>query len=338
MKSTGYFRHTSGLRHEMGEGHPECPERLTAIDIALRASSVWPCLREVVVPYLDENGQDLTHRPMPHSFMVALQRAHSAAYLAQLQHFSATLQQPDSDDASRLSEPAYIQIDPDTRINRHSWHVAQHATMTVLAAVDAVLGRKLQNAFCAVRPPGHHACRSRAMGFCLINHVAVAALHALVHHGLSRVAIVDFDVHHGNGTEDILAGDDRVLMVGLYQQHLYPYRDATPAAPNMCSHPLPAGSDGEVLRSIVCSDWLPRLQAFAPDLILMSAGFDAHRLDPLAHMALVEEDYAWMTCQLQKVAVQHAQGRMVSCLEGGYHLPALASSVLAHVQALSSKE
>jgi len=204
-----------------------------------------------------------------------------------------------------------------------------------LAATDAVIDGQVANAFCAVRPPGHHATRGQAMGFCFFNNVAVAARHALDTRGLDRVAIIDFDVHHGNGTEDIIAGDERVLMASIFQHPLYPYSGATPLGTNMVNVPIAPYSRGDVVRAAVRDMWLPRLEAFKPQMIFISAGFDAHREDELGQLGLVEADYAWITQQLVDVAARHAQGRIVSCLEGGYNLGALARSVAAHLRVLA---
>jgi acetoin utilization deacetylase AcuC-like enzyme len=213
---------------------------------------------------------------------------------------------------------------------------ALHAAGAAVAATDDVIGGRAVRAFCAVRPPGHHATRDEAMGFCFFNNVAVAARHALDVHGLARVAIVDFDVHHGNGTEDIIAGDERVLMVSFFQHPLYPYSGAVPKGTNMVNVPLPPYTRGPAMREAVERQWLPALEAFRPQMIFVSAGFDAHREDDLGQMGLVEADYEWLTRQLVAVAERHAAGRIVSCLEGGYNLGALARSVAAHLRVLTA--
>jgi acetoin utilization deacetylase AcuC-like enzyme len=220
-------------------------------------------------------------------------------------------------------------------MNRHTWEAALRAAGAALAATDAVVAGELENAFCAVRPPGHHACHDHAMGFCFFNNVAVAARHALERHGLQRVAIVDFDVHHGNGTEDILAGDERVLMVSFFQHPFYPYSGDGPHAANMLNLPVPAYTRGMEVRELIAQAWIPRLDAFKPEMIFISAGFDAHREDDLGQMGLVEADYAWITDQVRQVAKRHAKGRIVSCLEGGYNLDALGRSVEAHLRVLA---
>jgi acetoin utilization deacetylase AcuC-like enzyme len=202
-------------------------------------------------------------------------------------------------------------------------------------ATDLVMRGEVQNAFCAIRPPGHHAERAKAMGFCFFNNIAVAARHALEAWGLSRVAIIDFDVHHGNGTEEIFAGDSRVLMAGIFQHPFYPYCGAENPAPNMCNVPMPAGTRGEEFRQVVYDIWLPRLREFKPEMIFISAGFDAHYEDDMASMGLVESDYAWVTEQIKQVAGEFSNGRIVSLLEGGYVLSALARSVTTHIKVLA---
>ncbi|MGE5666900.1 MAG: histone deacetylase family protein [Betaproteobacteria bacterium] len=305
MTTTAYITHPSCMDHEMGSGHPECPERLTAIGDQLIASG------------LDAH---VIHHEAPAATDEQLGRVHTRAYIG------AILQ--------AVPERGLNYLDPDTALNPHSLVAARHAAGAVVKAVDMVCTGAAQNAFCAVRPPGHHAERARAMGFCVFNSVAVGAAHALAAHGLSRVAIVDFDVHHGNGTEDIFAGDPRVLMVSTFQYPLYPYSGVDNPAANMVNVPLPAGSGGDALRDAVLDRWLPALDAHRPELILISAGFDAHREDPLAGLAFTERDYAWVTRELMKVASRHAQGRIVSSLEGGYALSALGRSAVAHMREL----
>jgi acetoin utilization deacetylase AcuC-like enzyme len=202
-------------------------------------------------------------------------------------------------------------------------------------ATDLVLQGKAKAAFCAVRPPGHHACRARPMGFCIFNNVAVAARHALQAHGLERVAIVDFDVHHGNGTEDIFEGDPQVLMVSTFQHPFYPYSGTEDPAANMVNIPLPAGAGSREFRQAVRSHWVPALDRFAPQLVLFSAGFDAHAEDDMAMLRLVDGDYAWVTGEVKEVAERHAGGRMVSMLEGGYALSALGRSAVQHLRVLA---
>lgn len=302
---TGYYTHPEFLLHEMGHFHPECPERLTAIE-----------------DHLISHGMDglLDRRDAPAATREQIGRVHLPSYIDSLQAVSPAT--------------GYHPIDPDTSMNPHTLAAATHAAGAAVAATDAVIAGELENAFCCVRPPGHHAEPDRAMGFCFYNNVAIAARHALEAHGLERVAIVDFDVHHGNGTEAAFRGDERVLMCSIFQHPFYPYSGTEHVAPNMANIPLPAYTNGLAVREVVETIWLPRLDAFRPQMIFISAGFDAHREDDLGQMGLVEQDYAWITTQLMAVARQHAQRRIVSCLEGGYNLSALGRSVLAHLKVL----
>jgi acetoin utilization deacetylase AcuC-like enzyme len=226
-------------------------------------------------------------------------------------------------------------IDPDTIACPGTLAAALRAAGAAVAATDDVIAGRAETAFCAVRPPGHHATRDETMGFCFFNNVAIAARHALDVHGLKRVAIIDFDVHHGNGTEDIIAGDERVLMCSFFQHPLYPYSGAVPKGTNMVNVPVAPYTRGPAVRETIQAMWLPELERFKPQMIFISAGFDAHREDDLGQMGLVEADYEWITQQMVAVARKHAQGRIVSCLEGGYNLSALARSVAAHLRVLA---
>ncbi|MGQ0709097.1 MAG: histone deacetylase family protein [Rhodoferax sp.] len=315
MTTTGYFSHPDCRKHEMGPGHPECPQRLDAIDDALLSSGV---------------GDALVRREVPLAAHADLELAHTRMHVASIRGLTDVLLED-----IKAGGPRYSPIDPDTSINEHTWTAALRAAGAALSATDAVLAGELENAFCAIRPPGHHACRDRAMGFCFFNNVAIAARYALERHGLQRVAIVDFDVHHGNGTEDIVAGDQRILMVGFYQHPFYPPGGALSTASNLLNIPVPAYTKGEAVRALVQDHWLPRLEAYRPEMVFISAGFDAHRDDDMGQMGLVEADYAWITQQVKDVARRHAQGRIVSCLEGGYDMGALARSVLAHLRVLA---
>ena len=315
MQKTGYYSHPIFRRHEMGEGHPECPERLDAINDWLLATGVLDALHQYQAPAAPITDVELAHGRM---------------HIASIRGLTEGLREE-----MDAGGPTHAQIDPDTSLNVHTWEAALCAAGAALAATDAVMAGELENAFCAVRPPGHHACRDKAMGFCFFNNVAIAARYALERHGLQRVAIIDFDVHHGNGTEDIVAGDPRILMASFFQHPFYPYAGAQSDAPNLVNVPLPAYSKGDAVRAVVQDHWLPRLEAFAPEMVFISAGFDAHREDEMGQMGLVEADYAWMTVQIKAVAQRHAQGRIVSCLEGGYHLDALARSVAAHLRVLA---
>jgi acetoin utilization deacetylase AcuC-like enzyme len=315
VNKTGYFTHPECRKHEMGPGHPECPERLDAIADRLLVTGVRDAL-------------DL--REAPAAPLADIELAHDRMYVASLRGLSDGLKEE-----ILAGGPAYAQVDPDTAMNEHTWDAALHAVGAVLAATDAVVAGELENAFCAIRPPGHHACRSKAMGFCFFNNVAIGAKYALERHGLKRVAIVDFDVHHGNGTEDILSGDDRVLMVGFFQHPFYPYTGTEFPADNMVNVPVPAYTRGMAIRELIDIVWLPRLDAFKPEMIFMSAGFDAHREDDMGQLGLTEQDYAWITWRIKEMARRHARGRIVSCLEGGYNLNALARSVEAHLRVLA---
>jgi acetoin utilization deacetylase AcuC-like enzyme len=226
-------------------------------------------------------------------------------------------------------------FDPDTSANAGTLRAALRSAGAAVAATDAVISGRADNAFCAVRPPGHHATRDQTMGFCFFNNVAVAARHALDVHGLERVAIIDFDVHHGNGTEDIIANDERVLMASFFQQALYPFSGGVPLGTNMVNLPVPAYTRGAAIRELIEMMWIPRLDEFAPQMFFVSAGFDAHREDDLGQLGLVEADYEWITRRIKELADKHSHGRIVSCLEGGYNLGALARSVAAHLRVLA---
>ena len=300
-----YLTHPDFLLHEMGPHHPECPERLAVISDRL--------LLRGVSDYLDEIEAPAATREQ-------IGRAHDLRYFFELQACAPA--------------SGYVQVDPDTVMNPHTWQAALHAAGAVVRASELVVSGQYRRAFCAVRPPGHHAERDRAMGFCFFNNVAIGALHALDSLGLERVAIVDFDVHHGNGSEDILAGDERVLMVSTFQSQLYPFVGESPRAGNMCNVSLPAYSDGSALRRAVTESWLPALRSFRPQMLFVSAGFDAHREDDMSHLGWTDDDYAWMSAQIAGFADEHCSGRIVSTLEGGYELAVLARCVELHLRAL----
>ena len=315
MSKTGYFSHRDCRKHEMGPGHPECPERLDAIEDRLLVTGLDHAIIRLEAPLASLDEVEL---------------AHSRTHVAALRGMSANLR-----DEQAAGGPRYAMIDPDTAMNIDSWNAILRGAGAALAATDAVIAGELENAFCAIRPPGHHAGRDQAMGFCFINNVATAAKYAVERHGLQRVAIVDFDVHHGNGTEDIVAGDGRILMVSFYQHPFYPHGGSRSDADNLVNVPVPAYTKGMVVRELIETLWLPRLEAHKPELIFISAGFDAHREDDLAQLGLVEADYAWITERMMEVARRHAKGRIVSCLEGGYNLSALGRSVEAHLRVLA---
>jgi len=306
--SVAYITHPFSTRHEMGAHHPECPDRVRVIEDHLRGHGLLDFMREVSA---DAAPPD------------TILRAHASHLLAELERTSPI--------------QGYAGIDGDTTMNPFTLDAALHAAGAAVRAVDLVCGGESSRAFCNVRPPGHHAERDRAMGFCFLNNAAIAVLHALHGHGLQRVALIDFDVHHGNGSEDILARDcdaGHVLMVSTFQHHLYPGSGEVPLADNMVNVPLAAYSRGDAMRAAVTERWLPALKAFRPELLVISAGFDAHRDDDLAMLGWVEADYRWITQQLVAVADEFCQGRIVSTLEGGYDLGALARSAGEHVKVL----
>jgi acetoin utilization deacetylase AcuC-like enzyme len=307
--TTAYITHPDCLRHEMGSGHPESPARLSAINEQMRTSGMLDELRCLEAPLADPDDLKRVHRP---------------AYVDQIFDNAPT--------------EGYAQLDPDTAMNPYSLSAARRAAGAGLLAVDEVMAGRSVNAFCAVRPCGHHATQGRSMGFCIFNNVGVAAAHAIEKKGLERVAIIDFDVHHGNGTEDMFSAPqwrDRVLMASFFQHPFYPYSGTANPAPNMINVPLAEGSSGAVAKQAVEAKWLPALESFKPQMVIISAGFDAHREDLLGGMALVEADYAWITRELMAVAARHSQQRVVSMLEGGYNLSALGRSAVAHVRALA---
>jgi acetoin utilization deacetylase AcuC-like enzyme len=303
--TTAYITHPACRLHDMGHGHPESPARLKAIEDQLIAAGIFPLLQRHEAPRVTREQ---------------LARVHSEAYI----------------DAIEATQPkeGLAMLDPDTWMNPHTWEAALRAAGALVLATDLVIQGKAENAFCNVRPPGHHATRHQAMGFCFFNNVAVGIAHALEHHGLERVAIFDFDVHHGNGTEDIFQDDPRVMLCSSFQHPYYPYCGADTVSDHIIPAPLPAYTDGVGYRKAVTEKFLPALDDFKPQMIFVSAGFDAHRDDGLASLQLVEDDYTWVTQQIKKVAADHASGRIVSTLEGGYELHALARSAEAHVRAL----
>ena len=315
MSKTGYFTHPDCRKHEMGPGHPECPGRLDAIEDRLLISGVGDALTRLEAPVASVEEMELAHGRM---HVAALRGLHDMLL-----------------EEVKAGGPRYSHVDPDTAMNASTWNAILRSAGAAMAATDAVMAGELENAFCAIRPPGHHACRDKAMGFCFVNNVALAAKYAVERHGLKRVAIADFDVHHGNGTEDIVADDRRILMVSIYQHPFYPYDGARPDTDNMVNVPVPAYTKGMDVRELIEMLWLPRLEAHKPEMIFISAGFDAHREDDMGQLGLVESDYAWITERLKDVARRHSKGRIVSCLEGGYNLSALARSVEAHLRVLA---
>lgn len=295
--------HPDCLRHNLGPGHPEQPGRITAIENALLQSGLWP---------------NLVHVQPDAASRAALARVHPQSHLDNL--INAT------------PRSGVNWLDPDTGLSPPSWDAALYAAGAGIRAVDDILAGTYRRAFCNIRPPGHHAGSARAMGFCLLNNVAIAVVHALAQPGVEKAAILDFDVHHGNGTEQIFNGDERVLLVSSFQHPLYPHTGTEPH-PGYVPIPLPAGTAGGSFRQAWRELGLPALESFKPDFVFISAGFDGHRDDPLAGLNLLEEDYAWLTSEICRIA-DLSQGRVVSMLEGGYDLDALGRSAVAHIRAL----
>jgi acetoin utilization deacetylase AcuC-like enzyme len=306
--TTAYITHADCLKHEMGAGHPESPDRLMAVNEHMKASGLLKQLRVLEAPLAERED---------------LKRVHRAAYVDLIFENAPTA--------------GYVQLDPDTSMNPHTLAAARRAAGAGVLAVDEVMSGRASNAFCAVRPCGHHATTGRPMGFCLFNNIGVAAAYAIEKQGLERVAIVDFDVHHGNGTEDLFSKpewQDSVLMVSFFQHPFYPGTGTQDPAPNMINVPFAAGSDGRAVRKAFADAWAPALEKFKPQMVFISAGFDAHREDTLGGLSLVESDYEFMTRELMAVAAKYSDSRIVSMLEGGYNLSALGRSAVAHVRSL----
>ncbi len=304
---TAYITHPDCLKHDMGGYHPECPQRLVAIQNQLQATGLLSQLQHYEAPLVTTEQ---------------LARVHTPDYIESI----------------RQTAPAagLVMLDADTAMNPFTWNAALRAAGAVVLATDLVLNEKVKNAFCAIRPPGHHAESNRAMGFCLFNNVAVGVAHAIQQYHLQQVAILDFDVHHGNGSEEIFRDNSQVMLCSTFQHPFYPYCGADSATERMINVPLPYGADGTVFRKAVTDIWLPALDKFKPEMIFVSAGFDAHRDDEMAQLQLIDEDYVWITQQIKAIANKYAHGRIVSVLEGGYELNALGRCVAAHISMLGS--
>lgn len=300
-----FISHPDCELHDTGAGHPESPARVRAVLDYLPTREIWHRLTQFEAPLADRE---------------LLYRVHNRGYV----------------DAVIAAEPeeGRVYLDPDTSMAPHSLNAALRAAGSVVRGVDLVMAGDVDQAFCCVRPCGHHAEVARPMGFCMFNNVAVGARYAREQYGLNRVAIVDFDVHHGNGTEDIFRDDPSVFFSSTFQHPFYPGSGADTVSDHIVNVPLPAGTGGEAFRDAFRERILPALNSFEPELLFISAGFDAHDDDPLAQLCLLEEDFAWATGKIREVAEAHAWGRIVSVLEGGYSLPALARSVEAHLQAM----
>ncbi|MDP6688192.1 MAG: histone deacetylase family protein [Alphaproteobacteria bacterium] len=300
------FEHPICLEHDMGAGHPERPDRLQAIQMALA----------------EPEFAALARREAPFADWAQIALVHPQGYIDQV--------------VAAAPAQGRVQLDPDTAMNPASLDAARRAAGAVCAAIDAVMAGEATNAFCAVRPPGHHAEPERSMGFCIFNSVAIGAQHARAAHGLKRVAVVDFDVHHGNGTQAAFWNDGDLFFGSTHQMPLYPGTGAAAetGAGNIHNFPLPPGAAGVAFRDALTDGLLPALDDFGPELLLVSAGFDAHVDDPLAQLRLETEDYAWVSRELLDLAARHCQSRLVSSLEGGYDLGALAMATAAHVRTL----
>ncbi|HYS09657.1 MAG TPA: histone deacetylase family protein [Myxococcales bacterium] len=305
--TVAFVTHPDCFLHEMGEDHPERPERLSAIEDRLISSRL-----DYVTSRYDA----------PLATREQLLRVHDPDYVDALERMTP---------ASGLR-----QIDPDTAMNPHTLRAALRAAGAAVLATDLVIAGKASAAFCSVRPPGHHAERARAMGFCFFNNVAVGAAHALAHHGLARVAVVDFDVHHGNGTEDMFRDDVRVLMVSTFEHPFYPGSGVEGRSERMVNVPLSAGAGSREFREAVEQEWIPALESFRPQMLFFSAGFDAHRDDGMAFLRFADADYPWVTARMREVAAKHAGGRIVSLLEGGYNLDVLGRCVAGHLGELAA--
>jgi len=302
-----FITHPDCARHRVAAHHPETADRLAAIEDRLIASGLHTVVQHFDAPLADR---------------AQLARVHDEDYIDTIEAGA-----PGSDEMVCLDEG-------DTVMTAHSLDAARRAAGAAVLGVDLVMENRAHAAFCCVRPPGHHAETSRAMGFCIFNNIAVGAAHALVHHGLERVAIVDFDVHHGNGTEQIFRDDSRILFCSTFQHPFYPFTGHEAETANLVDAPLPAGTGSEAFRGAIREHWLPALNQFRPQLLMISAGFDGHVEEEMAHFMLLDDDYAWITGQLSEIARRHADGRIVSCLEGGYALSALGRSAIAHIRTL----
>jgi len=295
--------HPDCLLHDMGDMHPEQPARVQVIAQALQFSNLASQIKNY--------SAELATREQ-------LKRVHDPDYIEQIFQVAP--------------KTGLIHLDPDTAMNPHSLTAALRAAGAAVQAVDLVMSGKFNLVFCNVRPPGHHATRGQAMGFCFFNNVAVGVAHALTEYKLKRIAIIDFDVHHGNGTEDIFQNDERVMLCSSFQYPFYPGSGADTISHHILNAPLPAGAGGKEFREVVEQQWLPKLETFQPELIFFSAGFDAHAQDVMANLQFHEEDYFWVSRVIRDLAQKYAQGRMISMLEGGYALDVLGKSVVAHLQ------
>jgi acetoin utilization deacetylase AcuC-like enzyme len=305
MTKTAFISHPDTLLHVMDGNHPESPARITAIKNAVLASKL-----------------KLQFYDAPAASKAQLMRVHTKDYVDEIFNIAP--------------KAGIVRLDGDTAMGPMSLSAALHASGAVILATDLVLSNKVNNAFCCIRPPGHHAGKSNSAGFCIFNHVAVGVGHAMTQYNIKRVAIIDFDVHHGDGTEDIFKDNPNVMLCSTFQHPFYPHRGADTRSKNMVNLPLPAKANGEDFKKVFEAEIRPALMAFKPELIYISAGFDAHKNDPLADLSLSTQDYVWITEFIKKIVNNCCAGRIISSLEGGYHLPSLAESALAHITSLNS--
>ena len=306
MLRTAFISHPDTLLHIMDGSHPESPARITAIKNAILASSL---------------KQKLSFYIAPEASKTQLKRVHTDAYIEHIFKIAPLA--------------GLVRLDADTAMGPMSLSAALHASGAVVLATDLVLTGKCDNAFCCVRPPGHHAGKANSAGFCIFNHVAVGVAHALSQKNIKRVVIFDIDVHHGDGTEDIFKDNPNVMLCSTFQHPFYPHSGANSRSNNMINVPVPAKSNGEDFKKVFNTTFKPAVDAFKPDIVFISAGFDAHKNDPLADCALTTQDYSWISHFIKKIAKDHCQNRLISSLEGGYHLPSLSESALAHVKSFN---
>jgi acetoin utilization deacetylase AcuC-like enzyme len=306
VAKTAFISHPDTLLHIMDGSHPESPARITAIKNAVLASSL---------------SEKLLFHDAPKAAKKALLRVHSREYVDYIFDISP--------------KAGLVRLDSDTAMGPMSLEATLHASGAVLHAVDLIMQKEADNAFCCIRPPGHHAGRANSAGFCIFNHVAVGVAYALEHYNLKRAAIIDFDVHHGDGTEDIFKDNPNVMLCSTFQHPFYPNRGAQTVSHHILNAPLAAKSGGETIKKVFEEKFKPALEQFKPDIVFISAGFDAHINDPLADLALTKDDYAWMTSFVKTIVTHCKHTRIISSLEGGYHLSSLAESACAHIKALN---
>jgi acetoin utilization deacetylase AcuC-like enzyme len=306
MTKTAFISHPDTLLHVMDGSHPESPARITAIKNAVMNS---------------ELKENLQFYEAPAATKSQLERVHTEDYVEHIHKISP--------------KAGLLRLDGDTSMGPMSLSAALHASGALILATDLVMAGKADNAFCCVRPPGHHAGRANSAGFCIFNNVAVGVMHALTQYKLKRAAIIDFDVHHGNGTEDIFKNNPSVMLCSTFQHPFYPYSGAETRSKNMVNVPLPAQSNGTDFKKVFEADFKPALYEFKPEIVFVSAGFDAHINDPLADLALTTNDYVWITEFIKEIAKKHAKSRIISTLEGGYHLPSLSESAWTHINSLA---